>query len=111
MADPNEVAWRDGAHRTNKVTIEPGATLDLGYTCMVLENEIGATGRLKVLVQPVEFPGHHSTNLGDRRFGVEIRDPDAVTKCRAALSPRRRREGLLLLRAQVDDLLARVDRR
>jgi hypothetical protein len=115
MADPDEVAKKDGAHRTNKVTIEPGAVLDPDYTCTVLENEIGATGRLKVLrlapssregaapcflgrwdekdkaldfdfvdtkdnVQPVEFPGHHSTDLGDRRFGVEIRDPNAVTK-------------------------------
>lgn len=115
MVNPGEVAKKDGPNRTNVITIEPGAVLDPEYTCTVLENEIGATGRLKVLrlvpssgegaalgflgrwdekdkaldfdlvdtkdnVQPVEFPGHHSIDLGDRRFGVEIRDPNAVTK-------------------------------
>lgn len=49
MANPDEVAQKDGAHRTNVVAIESGAVLNSDYNCTVLENEIGATGRLKVL--------------------------------------------------------------
>jgi hypothetical protein len=111
MADPDEIARRDGAHRTNVVAIDPGFFSDPDYQLALLENEIGATGRLKVLrlspsskespapcvlgrwdeqanaldfdlvdrddyVVTVAFPGHHSKDLGNRRFEVEIRTPD-----------------------------------
>jgi hypothetical protein len=56
MADPAKVAEKDGAHKTNWVTVERVEFLADGYQIDRLDGEeIGHTGRLKVLrIRPVE---------------------------------------------------------
>ena len=50
MADRKKIVDKDGAHRTNRVTVEPGSVPALGYQIETLGGEeIGSTGRLKVL--------------------------------------------------------------
>ena len=49
MADRKKVADKDGAHRTNRVTVEPGYFLAPGYEFAETDPEIGDTGRVKVL--------------------------------------------------------------
>jgi len=50
LADRKKVAEKDGAHRTNRATVERVDFLALGYQIDMLDGEeIGTTGRLKVL--------------------------------------------------------------
>jgi hypothetical protein len=50
LADRKKIVDKDGAHRTNRVTVEPGSVPALGYQIETLGGEeIGSTGRLKVL--------------------------------------------------------------
>ena len=50
MADPKEIAKKDGAHKTNRIAVERVDFLADGYEIEALaDEEIGTTGRLKVL--------------------------------------------------------------
>jgi hypothetical protein len=66
VADPKKVAEKDGAHKTNRVTVERVDFLADGYQIERLDGEeIGHTGRLKVLrIRPVEEQSEAPRFLG-----------------------------------------------
>ena len=87
MADRKKVADKDGAHRTNRVTVEPGYFLAPGYEFAETDPEIGDTGRVKVLrIRPSDEQSRASIHPLFRR-------PRLATSC--PMSNRTRRASLV----------------
>ena len=65
MADPKKVAEKDGAHRANRVTVVQVEFLAPGTRSSLDGEEIGDTGRLKVLrVRPMDAQSAEPRFLG-----------------------------------------------